>query len=59
MKATGTSIYRVIFPVFVIAAAISTGLFFFDQLYIPGGQSAPGDNPQPDQGQARADLSAP
>jgi len=35
MKATGTSIYRVIFPVFVIAAAISTGLFFFDQLYIP------------------------
>ena len=35
MKATGTSIYRVIFPIFVIAAAISTGLFFFDQLYIP------------------------
>jgi len=35
MKATGTSIYRVIFPVLVIAAAISTGLFFFDQLYIP------------------------
>ncbi len=35
MKATGTSIYRVIFPVFIIAAAISTGLFFFDQYYIP------------------------
>ncbi len=35
MKATGTSIYRVIFPVLVIAAAISTGLFFFDQFYIP------------------------
>jgi LPS export ABC transporter permease LptF/LPS export ABC transporter permease LptG len=35
MKATGISIYRVIFPVFVIAAAISTGLFFFDQFYIP------------------------
>jgi LPS export ABC transporter permease LptG len=35
MKATGTSIYRVIFPVFVIAAAISAGLFFFDQFYIP------------------------
>ena len=35
MKATGTSIYRVIFPIFVIAATISTGLFFFDQLYIP------------------------
>jgi LPS export ABC transporter permease LptG len=36
MKATGTSIYRVIFPVFVIAAVISTALFFFDQFYIPG-----------------------
>lgn len=36
MKATGTSIYRMIFPVFVIAAVISTGLFFFDQFYIPG-----------------------
>ena len=35
MKATGTSIYRVIFPVFIIAAVISTGLFFFDQFYIP------------------------
>jgi LPS export ABC transporter permease LptF/LPS export ABC transporter permease LptG len=35
MKATGTSIYRVIFPIIIIAAAISTGLFFFDQLYIP------------------------
>ena len=35
MKATGTSIYRVIFPIFVIAAAISTSLFFFDQFYIP------------------------
>jgi LPS export ABC transporter permease LptF/LPS export ABC transporter permease LptG len=35
MKATGTSIYRVTFPIFVIAAALSTGLFFFDQLYIP------------------------
>jgi len=35
MKATGTSIYRVIFPIFIIAAVISTGLFFFDQYYIP------------------------
>jgi LPS export ABC transporter permease LptF/LPS export ABC transporter permease LptG len=35
MKATGTSIYRVIFPIFIIAAAISAGLFFFDQFYIP------------------------
>jgi LPS export ABC transporter permease LptF/LPS export ABC transporter permease LptG len=36
MKATGTSIYRVIFPVFVISAILSTCLFFFDQYYIPG-----------------------
>jgi len=36
MKATGTSIYRVIFPILVIAAAISAGLYFFDQFYIPG-----------------------
>ena len=35
MKATGTSIYRVIFPVFIIAAAMSAGLFLFDQFYIP------------------------
>jgi LPS export ABC transporter permease LptG len=35
MKATGTSIYRVVFPILVIAAAISVGLFFFDQFYIP------------------------
>jgi LPS export ABC transporter permease LptG/LPS export ABC transporter permease LptF len=35
MKATGTSIYRVIFPVVVISAVISTGLFLFDQFYIP------------------------
>jgi LPS export ABC transporter permease LptG/LPS export ABC transporter permease LptF len=35
MKATGISIYRVILPVLVIAAIIATGLFFFDQLYLP------------------------
>jgi LPS export ABC transporter permease LptF/LPS export ABC transporter permease LptG len=35
MKATGTSIYRVIFPVLVIAAAMSAALFWFDQYYIP------------------------
>jgi len=35
MKATGTSIYRIIVPIFVIAAVISTSLYFFDQLYIP------------------------
>jgi LPS export ABC transporter permease LptF/LPS export ABC transporter permease LptG len=35
MMATGISIYRILFPVFVIAAALSAGLFFFDQMYIP------------------------
>ncbi len=35
MKATGISVYRVILPVLVIAAIIATGLFFFDQLYLP------------------------
>lgn len=35
MKATGISIYRLILPVLIIAALISTALFFFDQLYLP------------------------
>jgi LPS export ABC transporter permease LptG/LPS export ABC transporter permease LptF len=35
MKATGVSVYRIIFPVLVIAAVLAAGLFFFDQLYIP------------------------
>lgn len=35
MKATGISIYRVILPVLVIAAMIATGLFFFEQFYLP------------------------
>jgi LPS export ABC transporter permease LptG len=35
MKATGISIYRVILPVMVIAAVLATGLFFFEQLYLP------------------------
>ncbi len=35
MKATGISIYRVIFPILVISAVLATGLFVFDQLYIP------------------------
>ncbi|MGI9103037.1 MAG: LPS export ABC transporter permease LptF [Terriglobales bacterium] len=35
MKATGISIYRVVFPVLVIAAVLSTGLFFFEQFYLP------------------------
>lgn len=35
MKATGISVYRMIFPILVIAAVLAAGLFFFDQLYIP------------------------
>jgi LPS export ABC transporter permease LptG len=35
MKATGISIYRLILPVLIVAAGISAGLFFFDQLYLP------------------------
>ena len=35
MKATGVSIYRVAFPVIVIAAIVAASLFVFDQLYIP------------------------
>ncbi len=35
MKATGISIYRVILPVMVIAAVLATGLFFFEQTYLP------------------------
>jgi len=35
MKASGVSIYRIIFPVLVMAAITAAGLFFFDQLYLP------------------------
>jgi LPS export ABC transporter permease LptF/LPS export ABC transporter permease LptG len=35
MKATGISIYRVVLPVLLMAAVVATGLFFFDQLYLP------------------------
>ncbi len=35
MKATGISLYRMIVPIFVIAAIISVALFSFDQLYLP------------------------
>jgi LPS export ABC transporter permease LptF/LPS export ABC transporter permease LptG len=35
MKATGISIYRVVLPVLIVAGIVSTGLFFFDQLYLP------------------------
>ena len=35
MKASGISIYRVVTPVIVLAAAIATGLFFFNEYYLP------------------------
>jgi len=35
MKASGMSIYRVILPVLVMAGVVATGLFFFDQFYLP------------------------
>jgi LPS export ABC transporter permease LptG len=35
IKATGTSIYRIVAPVIVTAAVLSAGLFFADQFYLP------------------------
>jgi LPS export ABC transporter permease LptG/LPS export ABC transporter permease LptF len=35
MKATGTSLYRIIAPVLLIAALLSVGLFAFDEGYLP------------------------
>ncbi len=35
IKATGTSIYRIVTPVLVAAALLATGLFFADQFYLP------------------------
>jgi LPS export ABC transporter permease LptG len=35
MKATGISIYRATLPVVMLCAIFATGLFIFDQLYIP------------------------
>ena len=35
IKATGTSIYRIVTPVIVAAAVLATGLFFADQFYLP------------------------
>jgi LPS export ABC transporter permease LptG len=35
MKATGISIYRIVLPVLVIAAALAGALFAFDQFYLP------------------------
>jgi LPS export ABC transporter permease LptG/LPS export ABC transporter permease LptF len=35
MKATGISVYRIVYPILVVAALISCGLFAFDQFYLP------------------------
>src|SRR5271168_2293386 len=35
IKATGTSIYRIVTPVLVAAAFLAVGLFFADQFYLP------------------------
>ena len=35
IKATGTSIYRIVTPVIVAAALLAVGLFFADQFYLP------------------------
>lgn len=35
MKATGTSLYRVVAPVLLVAALLSAGLFAFDEGYLP------------------------
>ena len=35
IKATGISIYRIVFPVLVICVGLAASLFFFDQLYLP------------------------
>lgn len=35
MKATGISLYRVVTPIFVLAALLSVALFAFDEAYLP------------------------
>jgi LPS export ABC transporter permease LptG/LPS export ABC transporter permease LptF len=35
MKATGISIYRLVIPILLISATLATGLFLFDQYYLP------------------------
>jgi LPS export ABC transporter permease LptF/LPS export ABC transporter permease LptG len=35
IKATGTSIYRIVMPVVAAAAVLAAGLFFADQFYLP------------------------
>lgn len=36
MKASGISLYRASVPVFLVAGALSAGLFVFDHFYLPG-----------------------
>jgi LPS export ABC transporter permease LptG len=36
MKATGTSLYRVVAPAILLAAILSVALFAFDEVYLPG-----------------------
>lgn len=35
LKASGVSVYRVAFPIFVISGVLAVGLFFFDHYYLP------------------------
>jgi LPS export ABC transporter permease LptG/LPS export ABC transporter permease LptF len=35
MKATGISLYRIVAPILVLTAIIATGLFAFDEFYLP------------------------
>jgi len=35
IKATGISVYRIVFPVVMICALLAASLFFFDQFYLP------------------------
>lgn len=35
MKASGMSLYRIVAPIFVLAAVLAVGLFAFDDLYLP------------------------
>jgi LPS export ABC transporter permease LptG/LPS export ABC transporter permease LptF len=35
MKATGISLYRVVVPIFAIAALLAVALFLFDEVYLP------------------------
>ena len=59
IKATGTSIYRIVTPVIVAAAVLGGRIVFRRPVLSAPHQQAPGSAAQPDQGQAAANLSAP